>query len=54
MAIKLQIVRKGTKYESYRLTISKAIVEALNLKNTELELKIEKGRIILTPKKKKV
>jgi bifunctional DNA-binding transcriptional regulator/antitoxin component of YhaV-PrlF toxin-antitoxin module len=51
MAIKLQIVRKGTKYESYRITLPKSIVNALNLKNAELELKIEKGKIILVKKK---
>ncbi len=50
--LKLQIVRKGTEYESYRITIPRALIEAHGLREKDFELKIKKGEIILTPVKK--
>lgn len=50
--IKLQIVRKGTKYESYRLTIPRAVIQAHNLKNKDFKLEIKGRKLILTPIKK--
>ena len=53
MSIKMQIVRKGTKYESYRLTIPKAIIEAHKLQKAEFDLKMEKNKLVFIPKRKK-
>ena len=50
--VKMQIIRKGTKYQGYRIAIPKPIIELYNLQNAEFELRIEKGKIILIPKKK--
>ncbi len=49
--LKLQIVREGTEYESYRLSIPKALVEAHDLRDKEFKLTIEGKKIILTPVK---
>ena len=50
--IKMQIVRKGTKYENYRVSIPKAIIEAHNMKGKDFILEIKQGKIILKPIKK--
>jgi len=50
--IKMQIVRKGTKYENYRVSIPKAIIEGHNMKDKDFILEIKKGKILLTPTKK--
>jgi len=47
--VRLQIVRKGTKYESFRITIPRAIIEALDLKKKDFLLNIKGKRIELTP-----
>jgi len=49
MILKLQVLRKGTKYESYRLAIPKAIVETHNLKDKDFKLEIKDKKLILTP-----
>ena len=51
--IKLQIVREGTKYESYRITIPRAVIQAHNLRNKDFKLEIKGNKIILTPIKTK-
>lgn len=50
--LKLQIIREGTKYESYRLTIPKAVIQAHNLMNKDFKLEIKGDKIILIPVKK--
>ena len=47
--VKLQIVRKGTKYESFRVTIPRAIIGAHNMRNKEFVLEVKNKKIILTP-----
>ena len=49
LILKLQIIRKGTDYEGYRLTIPKAVIHAHNLRDKDFKLKIKGKRIILTP-----
>jgi len=50
--LKLQIVREGTKYESYRLTIPRAVIQAHDLRDKDFELEIKNNKIILIPVKK--
>ena len=50
--VQLQIVRKGTKYESYRITIPRAIIEAHNLRDNDFQLEIKGKNLILIPIKK--
>lgn len=52
MILTMQIVRKGTKYESYRVSIPKSMVEEYNLKNVKFKIEYIKGKLILTPIKK--
>lgn len=59
MILKMQIIRKGTKYESYRVSIPKSLVEHYDLKNCKfkIEYKEEKkgqDKLILIPIRKKV
>ncbi len=49
--LKLQIVRKGTKYECYRLTIPRAVIQAHNLREKDFKLEIKGNKIILIPVK---
>jgi len=49
--LKLQIVREGTKYESYRLTIPKAVIDVHNLRDKDFELRLKGKDIVLTPVK---
>lgn len=50
--IQLQIVRKGTKYESFRITIPRAIIEAHILRSKNFKLEVKGKKIILTPVEK--
>ena len=50
--LQLQIVRKGTTYESYRITIPRAIIEAHDLRNKNFKLEIKGKNILLIPVKK--
>ena len=50
--VKLQIVRAGTKYESYRITIPRAVIQAHNLRDMDFRLEIKNNNIILVPVKK--
>lgn len=50
--LKLQIVRKGTKYESYRITLPRAIVKANNLEDKDFKLELKGEQIVLTPVRK--
>ncbi len=47
--LKLQIVREGTEYESYRLTIPRAVIQAHDLREKDFKLEIKGNKIILTP-----
>ena len=47
--IQLQIVRKGTKYESYRVTIPRAIIKAHDLEESDFNLEFKGKKLILTP-----
>lgn len=49
MILKLQKVRPNTKYESYRISIPKSIIEHLNLKDSKFKLEIKGKKLILTP-----
>ena len=47
--IQMQIVRKDTPYESFRITLPRAIVQAHNLRDKDFNLEIEGKKIVLTP-----
>ena len=48
MRIKLQKVRPGTKYESYRLSIPKAIVKLYKLDEYDFDMEFIDGKIVLS------
>lgn len=50
--LKLQVVRKGTKYESFRITIPRVIIDEYDFKNKDFKLEVKKNKIILTPIRK--
>ena len=43
MRIKIQKLREGTEYQSYRIALPKALIEAKKWENKEFEL-IDKGK----------
>lgn len=47
---RLQKIRPGTKWESYRVCIPKSIVGELNLENAELLLEVDAKRIVISQK----
>ena len=51
MILKLQKLREGTKYESYRIAIPKSIIEHYKLQNSKFELMVKNKKLILTPLK---
>ncbi len=53
MILKLQKVRPRTKYESYRISIPKSIIEHLKIKDCKFKIEIKGKKLILTPIKKK-
>ena len=52
MILKMQIIRKGTKYESYRVSIPKSLIEHYKLKNLKFKIEYKNGKLILTPIRK--
>ncbi|MBR9704224.1 AbrB/MazE/SpoVT family DNA-binding domain-containing protein [Candidatus Pacearchaeota archaeon] len=50
--IKLQVIRKDTKYESYRVTLPRALIKAHDLSDKDFDLEFKNGKIVLTPVKK--
>ena len=50
--VKLQIVRAGTKYESYRITIPRAVIQAHNLRDKDFKLEVKGNKLVLVPVKK--
>ena len=54
LILKLQIIRKRTDYEGYRLTIPKAVVQAHNLRDKDFKLEVKGEKIILTPVRKRI
>jgi len=50
--LKLQVVRKDTKYESFRVTIPKTIIDEYDLKDKDFKFEVKRGKLILTPIKK--
>jgi hypothetical protein len=52
MRIKIQKLREGTKYQSYRIALPKAIIESKKWENLDFEIE-DKGKfLILKPVKK--
>ena len=49
MLLKLQKIREGTKYESYRLSIPRAIVQVHKLENCKFKLEMQRKNLILIP-----
>lgn len=47
--LKVQIVREGTKYESYRLTLPRSLIHAHDLRGKDFDLTIRNGDLVLTP-----
>lgn len=48
----MQIVREGTEYESYRITIPRAVIQAHGLRDKDFILEVKKDQLILKPVKK--
>ena len=53
MRVKLQKLREGTEYQSYRIALPKAIIESKKWEDTEFELEDKGDKLILKPAKKK-
>lgn len=53
MRIKLQKLREGTEYQSYRIALPKAIIESKKWENAEFELEDKGNKLILTAVKTK-
>jgi len=49
MIIKPQIIRKGTKYEGYRITLPKAIIESMGWTACVFRLELRRDRLVLIP-----
>jgi len=49
LLINLQIIREGTKYESYRISLPRDIIQAKGWERTKFILKFEDNKIILEP-----
>lgn len=47
MRLKIQKLREGTDYQSYRIALPKAIIEAKNWQDAEFELEDKSDRLIL-------
>lgn len=52
MRIKVQRLREGTKYQSYRIAIPKSIIEAKGWQNKDMDLEDKGSHLILKPIKK--
>jgi hypothetical protein len=53
MRIKIQKLRAGTEYQSYRIALPKAIIESRKLEDAEFELEDKGDKLILKIVKKK-
>jgi len=53
MRVKLQKLREGTDYQSYRVAIPKAIIESKKWESYEFELEDRGKFLVLKPVKKK-
>ena len=53
MRIKIQKLREGTEYQSYRIALPKAIIESKKWENAEFELEDKGERLILKVVKNK-
>ena len=51
--VRLQTLREGTEYQSYRITLPKDIVEAKGWGKTQFTLELTDNSMILKPVKKK-
>lgn len=47
MRIRIQKLRAGTEYQSYRIALPKAIIESKKWENAEFELEDKSDRLIL-------
>lgn len=52
MRIKIQKLREGTPYQSYRIALPKAVIESKKWENKEFELEDEGDRLVLKVVKK--
>ena len=52
MRVKMQKLREGTKYQSYRLALPKALIEAKGWEDKEFKLEDKGKYLILRPVKK--
>jgi hypothetical protein len=52
VTINLQILREGTKYASYRITLPKDIIEAKGWERTKFKLELKGDTIVLKPMEK--
>jgi len=52
MRIKIQKLREGTSYQSYRIALPKAIIESKKWENAEFELEDKGDKLILKAVKK--
>lgn len=50
--INLQILREGTKYASYRITLPKDIIEAKGWEKAKFKLELKENALILKPVEK--
>ncbi len=51
ITLKLQTLRKGTPYASYRITLPKNVIELKGWQKTNFELELKEDRLILKPVK---
>lgn len=49
MRIKIQKLREGTKYQSYRIALPKAIIESKKWEEVEFKLEDKGDKLILIP-----
>jgi len=52
ITINMQILRKGTKYASYRIALPKDIIEGHNWEKHKFKLEVINNKLVLTPVKK--
>ena len=52
MRVKVQKLREGTRYQSYRIALPKSIIEAKGWQNKDLDLEDKGSYLILKPIKK--
>jgi hypothetical protein len=52
MILKLQKIRSGTKYESYRISIPKSLINHYKLEDCRFKLECKGKNIVLIPLKK--